>query len=105
MENSNIDLDIFIFIILFMFVALSSGCKSNGSIPPFPTKYIYEFNKGERVCIQYEIINNDPLTVDEGHILLENECPQGIMGFEYTDAANVFSWVRKVQKEAKKKCQ
>ena len=95
---------ILIFIFIVIFVLFFAGCKNGGEIPPFPTKYIYEFAKGEKVCIRYEIIKNDPLTVDEGQILLEKDCPMGIMGFDYDDAAKVFSWVRKVQAAAKDKC-
>ena len=92
-----------VLVALLMFIFLT-GCRSQG-LDPFPTNKIYEFSKGESICIEYTIISKDPLQVDEGVILEADKCPQSIFGFSYKDTPNVMNWIRRAQKEAQKKCQ
>jgi hypothetical protein len=49
------------------------------------------------------ITKQDPITVDKGHIIPWEECPD-VIGFDLKESGAVFNWMRTAQSEAKKRC-
>jgi hypothetical protein len=58
---------------------------------------IYEVLPKEKICAEYKIIKEKPLTVEYQRDLPLEECPQSVFGFNAPDAAAVMDWIRAVQ--------
>ena len=78
------------------------GCAGSG-LPPFPAKYIFVVKPDIEKCSMHMITKQDPITVDKGHIIPWEECPD-VIGFDLKESGAVFNWMRTAQSEAKKRC-
>jgi hypothetical protein len=90
-------------ILIFLTLFFLSSCKD---VPKFPVDEIWEVEvkDGLKECYRYDIVSHDPLKVSDGVKVDLQDCPLFIMGFEgEQDSAEVFSWIREVQKMAKQR--
>lgn len=82
---------------LLLILLFISSCKTDD---PFPADFIYEYIPSTNECIEYKIISKNPLLVNDGRPISIEGCKPSIMGFNSEDAAEVFSWIRRQQKNA-----
>ena len=79
-----------------------AGCAGSG-LPDFPAKQIFVVRTDTKTCSIHMITKQDPITVDKGHVIPWDECPD-VIGFDVKDSGAVFNWMRNAQSEAKKRC-
>lgn len=78
-------------------VSSLTGCAS---LKPFPTKYVYEYDRKNKVCGQYRITDPEHLKVE-----YEKDIPCiDIFGFSSSDIPKVLDWAEDAQEYVRVNC-
>lgn len=94
----------FIILVVAFAITIIEGCKGT-DLKPFPVKEVYTMFKGQEGCYISNVISTDPIVLSKPLKLVESECPDGLMGIEYSKIGETRNWIKEMQDLAKKNCQ
>lgn len=87
-------------ICLTIFILLELGCAG---LPPFPAKYLYEADLGNKVCGRYVVTDTERLLFQHDADLPLSQC-DGVFGFSRKDISPVLNWSRDMIQYGKGRC-
>lgn len=75
-----------------------TGCQS---LKPFPSDHIIEYDRKNKVCGYYKIVDPEHLKVE---YVKDIPCPD-VFGFESKDIPKILDWAEDAQEYVRTKCQ